>query len=156
MEPYSKMSPLYGLKSDTIGNVISVETYKDGREFQWEFPLYYTDLIQAAVSREVSGAFLLLQFGRLFHSPLAQPQRQAICLPLGLCKGTVSGLWKWWQFPPVTWALGTLQITLESSGVEVSPSLYLDQPITILVTSANGRPCLIIHWQSYSHQGKTV
>ena len=31
----------------------------------------------------------------------AQPERQAICLPLGLCQGTVNGLEKTWKFPPV-------------------------------------------------------
>ena len=47
---------------------------------------------------------------------------------------------KWWKSPPVTWA----NDYPESSGVEVSPSLYLDQPITELATSANGRPRLIV------------
>ena len=40
---------------------------------------------------------------RIFHSLLAQPSQQANCLLLGLCKGTVSSLWKLWNFLPVMW-----------------------------------------------------
>ena len=50
----------------------------------------------------------------LFHGLIAGSQLQAICLPLGLCKTTVSGLWKRQKFPPVTWANNILQIIQKS------------------------------------------
>ena len=47
-----------------------------------------------------AGSHSMPSSGRLFHSPLAQHQRQAICLPLGLCKGLSVAFEKWWKFPP--------------------------------------------------------
>ena len=61
---------------------------------------------------------------RLFHSPHAQPWRQAFaCLPSGLYKGTVSGVWK-------TIGIPTDHVSPWCNGALGNPNLYLDQPIT--------------------------
>ena len=41
---------------------------------------------------------------RLFNSPLCTALTTGSCLPLGLCKGTVTGVWKRLEFPLVTLA----------------------------------------------------
>ena len=65
-----------------------------------------------------------------------------ICLPLGLCKGTVSGVWKKVEIP-------TGQVSPKCNGTRGNPNLYLDQPIT-------KKQCLTPHWQSYCHQARAV
>ena len=52
-----------------------------------------------------------------FTVPLHSPN-------LGLCKRTVTGVWKSWEFPLVTWAHDAIHRVLGY------PNLYLDQPIT--------------------------
>ena len=72
-----------------------------------------------------------------------------ICLPLGLCKGIVTGVWKnggnshWSREPIMQW--GTRQ------------SLFIFRPTNHKsMMPANWRPVLIPHWQSYCHQARTV
>ena len=72
---------------------------------------------------EASDAHTYLGSVRLFHSSLAQPL------------GPYSGVWK--MVKMVMWAHNYP----ESSGYEVSPSLYLNQFITKPATPADGRPC---------------
>ena len=50
------------------------------------------------------------------HAPHLQTLSQSVCtalttgkcLPLGLCKRTVTGVWKRWEFPLVTWVHNTM------------------------------------------------
>ena len=50
----------------------------------------------------------------------------------------------------------TYQNFPEFSEVDVSPNLYLGQPITETAIPTNRWSCLIPHWQTYRHQFKTV
>ena len=49
--------------------------------------------------------------------------KAGICLSLGLCKGTISGIWKMVEIP-----IG--YVSPQCNGTWCNPSLYLDQPIT--------------------------
>ena len=66
--------------------------------------------------------------GRLFHSLLAQPKRQAICLPFGLCKGNVNGFWK-------TTAIPSSHVSPECTATRGNPNLYADQPIINIIST---------------------
>ena len=87
--------------------------------------------------------------GRLFHSSLAQPSRQAFCLPFGLCKGTVTGVWKkggnshWSREPIMQW------------GIRQSQSIFRPTNHKSVMPD-NWRPSLIPNWQSYCHQAGNV
>ena len=85
----------------------------------------------------LAGSLLLDCFTILTAGKLSAV-RQAICLPLGLCIGTVCGLWKSWQkkFPPVMHC---------NCG---NPDHKRLMPI-------NWRPCPIPLWQSHCHQART-
>ena len=64
-------------------------------------------------------------------------------LPLGLCKGTVSGIWKNVEkFPPVTWAHNALH-------VKSSPIYFWIITNHTAGHTANWRSFLIPHWLSY-------
>ena len=86
---------------------------------------------------------------RLFHSPLAQPWQQHVCLPLWLRKGAVTGVWK---------NGGNSHRSCErimQCGTRQSQSLFRPANHKSMMP-ANWRPCLIPHWQSYCHQARTV
>ena len=68
-----------------------------------------------------------------------------ICLPLGLCKGTVTRVWNsQWSHELITqW------------GTSQSQSIFRPTNHRSAMP-ANWRPCFIPHWQSYYHQARTV
>ena len=80
---------------------------------------------------------------RLFHSLLAQPNGRH-GLPLGLCKGTVSGLWNTVEIP-----IGHMSLQCIMTQVFRSTNCQMDMP-------ANCRPCFIAYWQSHCHRARTV
>ena len=90
-----------------------------------------------------------LGFLSMVHPPAQSPCTAPMVgnLPaVGAVQGGLSGAFeKQWK----------LQITQNSAELR-SPRLYWYQPITQPTTSAQWRPCLIPHAQSYSHQAKTV
>ena len=57
--------------------------------FWWLFTSYSVHNTEQEVRN-----FPCCHCGRLFHSPIAQPLTAGICLPFGLCKGTVNGFKK--------------------------------------------------------------
>ena len=92
-----------------------------------------------------------LQMNRLFHSPLAVPWGQAICLSSGLCKETdyqwpfKNGGNSHWSFEPI--------IHCKLSWIQWSWSVF-KWPITKLAKTDNWRLCLIPRWESISHQAR--
>ena len=72
-----------------------------------------------------------------------------ICLPLRMCKGTVTGVWQ-------TSGIPTGHASPWWNGTQGDPNQYLDQPVIKKVMPANWSPCPMPHWQFYCHQAKTV
>ena len=64
----------------------------------------YRYFCAARRSRYVTSQWPMTAIGlTLSQSPCIAPTA-GICLPLGLCKGTVTGVRKRWEFPLITWA----------------------------------------------------
>ena len=80
----------------------------------------------------------------LFHSPLAQPQQQAVAVQRDCHWGLKNSWNSHWSFEPIMqWGTGQSQsIFWPTNHKRVMP--------------ANLMPCLIPHWQSYCHQARTV
>ena len=81
-----------------------------------------------------------------FTVSLHNPNGRQICLPLGLCKGTVSGLWilRLWK-QPVSGFWNMVEIPTSHKPI-----------IHCTLSIIQGRPCLLLHWESFSHHTKTV
>ena len=81
----------------------------------------------------------MLGYARLFQSLFAQPERQAVCLPLGWCKGLSLAFEKFWNYPPVTWTA-----LPEFAAVIGSPQFFCNQQSKTAKQS--------ILWQRQSHK----
>ena len=79
-------------------------------------------------------------------SPCAAIVADNVPAVIGLCKGTVSGLWKRWKFPPVTWTHDPLGFRKAQPNV--------DEPITKERCQPIGG--LLPHSQSYYHPVRIV
>ena len=95
-------------------------------------PVSCSTVFKLLIVQQVFDYFLNMGNLTLSQSPCTA-LTAGICLPLGLCKRTVTGVWKRWEFPLVAWAHNAM-------GHYAIP-IYIRPINHKRVLPANWRPC---------------